>query len=141
MNRVRTLRGRLTDTTVRRIIVDDGRTNHGYKVKSFKVWCDPTAANGVFASLGLSFDMPSGARADDNRQIAWSGNTFSSATSSLGASLFEIVDPDHVVITDLYIVAINSEGTNYLIEVEPVTLNDDEAILALIKERSQDDIR
>ena len=141
MNRVRTLRGRLTDTNVRRIIVDDGRPNHGYKVTSFKVWCDPNAANGVFATLGLSYDMNTGADASDNRQIAWSGNTFSSATSSLGASLFEVVDPDHVVITDLYIAAVNTEGTNYLITVEPVVLSDDEAILALIKERSQDDIR
>lgn len=141
MNRIRTLRGRLTDNQPRRIIVDDGRPNHGYKVTKFHVWCDPFAGDGVFATLGLDYDMLPGARADDNRQIAWGGNAFTSSSGTLTAGLYSIIDPDHVVITDLYVRSINSEGTNYLIEVEPIVLNDDQAILALIKERSQDDIR
>lgn len=142
MNRVRTLRGRLTDNSVKRIIVDDGRTNHGYKVVDFRVWPDGGGADVVFASLGTQFDMLAGARADDNRQIAWSGTSWG-ITSGLGAGMWGIVDPDHVVITDLYIQATtaNVDPTNYLIIVEPITLNDDQAILALIKERSQDDIR
>ena len=138
---MRTLRGRLTDTTIRRIIVDDGRTNHGYRIKEFHVWCDPLGADGVFATLGTQFDMLSGARADDNRQIAWGGNTWSSSSSTPSTGAWSVVDPGHVVITDLYVQATNSEGTNYLVILEPVTLSEDQAIMALIKERSQDDIR
>lgn len=141
MNSIRTLRGRLTSTDIRRIVVDDGRTNHGYQIVGFYVWCDPAAADGVFATLGTQYDMLSGARADDNRQIAWAGNTWSSTSTTPTTGLWNVVDPDHVVITDLYIQAINSEATNYLIEVRPITMTDDEAILRLIKERSQDDIR
>lgn len=142
MNRVRTLRGRLTDTNVRRIIVDDGRTNHGYRVLDFRVWPDGGSADAVFASLGISFDMLPGARADDNRQIGWAGSSWG-VTAGLGAGMWGVVDPDHVVITDLYVQATTAgtDPTNYIIIVEPITLNDDQAILALIKERSQDDIR
>lgn len=141
MNRIRTLRGRLTDNNVKRIIVDDGRPNHGYKVLDFRVWPQGVGTDMTYASLGLSYDMATIGQADDNRQIAWSASGSSSATPFAGG--FSVIDPDHVVITDLYIVAINAtvDPANYMIVVEPITLNDDEAILALIKERSQDDIR
>lgn len=141
MNRVRTLRGRLTDNNVKRIIVDDGRTNHGYKVVEFYVWPQGSGTDTVYASLGLSYDMASLGQADDNRQIAWASSGFGPSSGDVGA--FSVVDPDHVVITDLYIRATNAsvDPTNYMIIVEPITLSDDQAILALIKERSQDDIR
>lgn len=138
---VRTLRGRLTDTIIRRIIVDDGRTNHGYRIKEFYVWCDPNAADGVFGTLGTQHDMLPGARADDNRQIAWAGNTWSSSSSTPSTGAWSVVDPGHVVITDLYIQSATNEGTNYLVVLEPVVMSNDEAILQLIKERSQDDLR
>jgi hypothetical protein len=56
----------------------------------------------------------------------------------------DVIDPDHVVIMDLYVQAYtNGSDTriNYLIEIEPVELSNDQAILSLIKERSQDDLR
>lgn len=142
MNSVRTLRGRLiSPTEVRRIIVDDGMPNHGYEVVKFDVWCDPLAADGVFATLGVKSDMLPGARADDNRQIAWAGNAWASSSSNPATGSFSVVDPDHVVITDLFIRSATNEGTNYMIQVRPITLSDDQAILALIKERAQDDLR
>jgi hypothetical protein len=43
--------------------------------------------------------------------------------------------------TDLWIRSSSTENTNYMIVMRPVTLTEDQAILALIKERSQDDLR
>ena len=139
--RTRTLRGILEDTNVHRIIVDDGRLSHGYIIKELYVWPVGDSGDGVFAVLGTQYDMLPGARADDNRQIAWAGSTWStSGTPTTGS--WGIVDPDHVVNTDLYIQRINpSDECNYLIVLEPITMTEDETILQLIKERSQDDLR
>ena len=139
--RPRTLRGILKDTNIRQIVVDDGRLNHGYVVKEFHVWVQGGGAEGVYAVLGTQYDMSSGGDASDNRQIGWAGNAWSTGTG-LTATSFNVIDPDHVVIQDLWIQRINpTDNCNYLIVLEPITLNNDETILQLIKESSQDDTR
>lgn len=140
MRTTRTLRGKLTDTLVRRLVVDDGRLDHGYRVVSFQAWPDGGGADGVYAVLGTQFDMTAGGDAGDNRQIAWSGSAISS-TGTPQAGAFGIVDPDHIVNMDLYIQAITNDVTNYLIVLEMVTMTEQQTIMQLIKERSQDDIR
>lgn len=140
----RTLRGSFTEGTTRRIIVDDGRYNHGYKVISFVAAASPeVSANDAFATLGLSEGFDVSWDWGDNRQIGWSGTT-TTGSASISAP-FSVIDPDHIVVSDLFI-----KGTfatagvvgdiNYLIVIEPITMSDDQAILALIKERSQDDL-
>lgn len=139
--RTRSLRGQLTDTNVKQIVVDDGRLNHGYIVKEFYVWVNGGGAEGVYAVLGKEYDMGAGGNAADSRQIAWAGNAWSTATEPTAGS-FTVIDPDHVVIQDLYIQRINPvDACNYLIVLEPKDLTNDESILQLIKERSQDDER
>jgi hypothetical protein len=135
----RTLRGRVGATEVKRLIVDDGRLNHGYKVTAFHVWASSqSSGNDPEASLGLDYDMDGSWNASDNRQIAWAGQTTTSTTRMMQ---FDLIDPDHVVIMDLYINNFSSVEANYLVILEPVELTDDQAILSLIKERSQDDLR
>ncbi len=141
----RTLRGQFTEGDNKRLVVDDGRFNHGYRVVSFTISGDPTSSgNDAWATLGLDYDTPAIWNWGDNRQIGWS-STNVQGTAGLQTP-FSVLDPDHVVITDLYIQgtvggAGGSSTINYLIELEPVTMSDDQAILALIKERSQDDLR
>jgi hypothetical protein len=140
-NNIRTLRGRLETADVKRIVVDDGRPNHGYRVLDFRVWPKGTSGDACYAILGTQYDMPAEGDAGDNRQIAWAASGFNTGTQNM-ADAFSIVDPDHVVITDLYILTTTpNDDCNYLIVVEPITMTDDQAILRLIKERSQDDIR
>lgn len=142
MNR-RTLRGQLIEGTSKRLIVDDGRFNHGYKVVRFVVSGEPTSAgNDCWATLALDYDAPQQWDWGDNRQIGWAATN---VTASPDAP-FSVIDPDHIVVTDLYIQgrvgsSAGESPINYLIELEPVTMSDDQAILALIKERSQDDLR
>ena len=140
----RTLRGSFPEGTTRRIIVDDGRYNHGYKVISFVAAGSPdVSSNDAFATLGLSEGFDVTWDWGDNRQIAWSGTTVSGSASI--EAPFSVIDPDHIVVSDLFIKGTFSTGgvdgnINYLIEIEPITMSDDQAILALIKERSQDDL-
>jgi len=145
MNR-RTLRGQFPEGENRRLIVDDGRLNHGYKVVGFYVAGDGalSAGNDVVATLSLDYDAPFTWNWGDNRQIGWASNNIDSLSGH--SAPFSVLDPDHVVIMDMYIQGQTGSagGTgvvNYLIELEPVELSNDQAILSLIKERSQDDLR
>ena len=145
-HRRRTLRGQFTEGETVRLIVDDGRLNHGYKVTGFYVAGDGalSAANDVVATLSLDYDSPLSWNWGDSRQIGWASNNVDSLSGHNAP--FSVVDPDHVVIMDLYIQGQTGSagGTgvvNYLIELETVDLTDDQAILTLIKERSQDDPR
>ena len=143
--RRRTLRGQVIEGEVKRLILDDGRLTKGYKVTKFVIAGDPqSSANDAYATLALDYDSPRTWDWGDNRQIAWASTNVQSTAGT--QPFFELVDPDHVVLQDLYIQAQVGSGTgssvcNYLVELEPMELSDDEAILTLIKERSQDDIR
>ena len=139
----RTLRGQFIEGETKRLIVDDGRLNHGYKVVRFVIAGDPaSSANDAWATLSLDYDAPATWDWGDNRQIGWA-STNVQGTAGLNTP-FSVIDPDHIVIMDLYIqgtVASAGGVINYLIELEPMELTDDQAILTLIKERSQDDLR
>ena len=143
MNR-RTLRGQVEEGTNKRLIVDDGRLNHGYKVVSFVIACDPGSATfDAYATLSLDLDSDKQWDWGDNRQIGWSSTNVSSTAGV--QTPFTLIDPDHIIIQDLFIQAqVGTAGgttmVNYLIELEPVALTDDQAIITLIKERSQDDL-
>jgi hypothetical protein len=141
----RTLRGIADSGVNKRLIVDDGRLNHGYRVVRFEIFPVDVASGASDCSGVLSLDYDGTTiewRADDNRQIAWSSTTMST-TYSLNNKT-DIIDPDHVVIMDLWVLAYTNATDariNYLVELEPVELTNDQAILSLIKERSQDDLR
>jgi hypothetical protein len=141
----RTLRGQVIEGDVKRLIVDDGRLTNGYRVTKFVIAGDPgSSANDAYATLSLDYDAPRTWNWGDNRQIAWASTNVQSTAGT--QPFFELVDPNHVVLQDLYIQAQVGSGTgsspcNYLIVLEPMELTNDEAILTLIKERSQDDPR
>ena len=140
----RTLRGQFEEGTNKRLVVDDGRLNHGYKVVSFVVAASPSSSgNDVYATLSLDLDTAKEWDWGDNRQIAWASTDANTGVTI--APPFSVIDPDHVVIQDLFIQgqfgsAGGTSKINYLIELEPVSLTDDQAIITLIKERSQDDL-
>lgn len=143
--KTRTLRGQVVEGDVKRLIVDDGRLNHGYKVTRFVISGDPSnLGNDAYATLGLDYDTPLVWNWGDNRQIGWASTNIAQ-TSSVNEE-FSVIDPDHIVIQDLHIQGQVGAGggssvINYLVTLEPVTLTADEAIITLIKERSQDDSR
>lgn len=101
-HRRRTLRGQFIEGETKRLIVDDGRLNHGYKVIRFIVSSHPdSSAADTYGTLGLQYDTPFTWNWGDNRQIAWASSGVSAAGDVRGPWM--LVDPDHVVIQDLYV--------------------------------------
>lgn len=137
MGKTLTLRGRIKSGLIKRLIVDDGRLTHGVKVKAFRLLpvAPGTAATIVNGTLGLSPRFPLLQDFADNRQIGWCG-------TQSAFNPFQLIDPDHVVLNDLYVSAVSSTGedVNYWVELETTTLSDYEAIVQLTKASSQDDL-
>jgi len=133
---IHTLRGQVSANSIKDLIVDDGMFTHGYKVTAFEVWAvtmggsgDPEAILALTDKVGITMD------AGDSRQIGWA---VQSTTNTTRVMSWNLIDPDHVVVRDLYIRNISDNTANYLVTLEPVTLSEDEAVLQLIKESSQD---
>lgn len=140
-SRCRYLSGTIKTTGTRRhLIVDDGRTTHGFMVTALEIWpvyghqigdisvTIATKANG--ASLPM--------QAEDNRQVAWAY----SAADSQGIPIATILRPEEVVLEELIIYAEWTDGYvggyNYLIKLEPVVISDSQAALVLINNKAQD---
>lgn len=134
-----TLRGQVDVSETKRLIVDDGNLTSGHRVVEFHVFAtNTTLGDDPAAILGLQANMGGNWNAGDNRQIGWAAMKTS---PSQDLQTFSLIDPEHLIIRDLYIYNYTSVTANYLIVIEPVSLNDDEAVLQLIKERSQNDLR
>ena len=134
--RIRTLRGQLEvsfGVAKKNLIVSDGLINHGLIVKRFQLWAvDPAD---TFIAI-LSYDSliaPFLMNAGDNSQFAWTVGNGSAEIHS------EFLDPDHVVNRDMFLSMSGSDTGkyNYLIECQMVLLDDNEAIISIIKETSQ----
>jgi len=135
--RVRTLRGQIEVTgggvARKNLIVSDGLINVGLIVNRFQMWAVDTAD--VFNGI-LSYDTISSGtlmNAGDNAQFGWTVGNGSAEIHS------EFIDPDHIVNRDMFLSLVNADnGTyNYLIECQMVLLDDNEAIISIIKETSQ----
>jgi len=154
-NRLRTLRGTIDlpqragadpfNTARRLLILDDGRINIGYRIIAFHVFnSDMTGINQPFsvqAHLSMSLDETSALpRASDNREIAWACYNTGAGESP---SRFDLVDPDHIVVRDLNLIIpitdnVAAASVNYYVLMEEYDLTDQEAIISIIKEESQD---
>lgn len=133
---IHTLRGQLGGNELRQLILDDGMFTNGHKVTSFRVWATSMASSDdPSCILALSDKIGTNMDAGDSRQIGWATQT---TTNTIRLQDFNIIDPDHVILRDLYIRNISADEANYLITIEPVRITEDEAVLQLIKESSQD---
>ena len=138
---IRTLRGLLTTSGQRKtLVVDDGRLNHGHRITSIRMW--PARASEVgdisatLATDGVAATIPMDA--SNNGQIGW---VYAAFTTSQGNGFEFILDPNHIVITELVIVAnfgaAFASGVNYMITLEPIMLTDSESAVVQIKARQQ----
>lgn len=135
--RIRTLRGTIEAGTIKQLIQADGNLNIGFKVIKFYVWPQTSQnASQWHCVLGLDGDVPPTMDAGDNRQIGWIGE-------GTQLYMFEgngILDPNHLVMEDLYLSNTSAPTItlNYLVFIQPMKVSDDEAVMSLIKSRSQD---
>jgi len=144
--KLRTLRGQITvvgGVARKNIIISDGLVNYGLRIKTFQTWNsvlpDGTGNRSHTGILSLDTIISgSDMNAGDNRQFAWSMTSVNAVDGNV-IQPRSIIDPDHIVNRDLFLTFTNStSGTyNYLIEAQVVELSDDEAIITIIKETSQ----
>ena len=133
-----TLRGRVNGGEKRQLITDDGRINHGMKVIEFHVWGLNNQSQAE-CTLNLDDDNPgTNFNASLGNQIGWAAQSGTGGVPTMYN--FGLIDPNHIVIRNLVINNFGSEMANYMVIMEAVSLTDDEAIIALIKERQQDDL-
>ena len=138
--RTRTLRGVIDiasgSTGKAQIIVDDGNINKGYKVTGFFVW-NNAGTTSFISYLSFASQVLGGTKMDagDNSQFAWTW-----LGAGAGSSLERIIDPDHIAVRDMFITIEDAGGAerfNYMVVVDEYDINNDEAIINIIKEGSQ----
>ncbi len=140
MKASRVIRGRLSDNEQRRIVVDDGNFNDGWRIVRFTAAGDAVNSNEVSAKVSLKPVPTTGWDWGLNTEIAWASSRNTSEANWGGFP--NAIDPSAVIVADLYVTGTSSAAgdINFMIEIERVSLSDDQAILALIQERAQDDL-
>jgi len=138
-----------------RIPLDNGSFVDNFKVTYFEVypnggpvaglWNTVTNNNDVtYVTLALDEDGLGYQNFGDNRQLSW----FCAHSATTPGGWHSVIDPNHIIIEDLYIGAycidtgdgstdVTSVPLNYIIHLEKVVTSEDEAVLHLVKERSQ----
>lgn len=156
MGKTRVLRGEIQEYNYGgavNVIQNDQRFNHGFIIKDFRIAsndpADSTAGSrdcvGVLATHADAIEGTVSTRIGwnwgDRRQVAWT------STEHIGDSSVEwtnaLIDPTHVVVRDLYVGVSAGSATStriwcYYIELEEVALTDNQAVLAIVQEESQD---
>lgn len=129
----------------------DGKFSTGYRVVDFKVWSASYDSSNNADCIGKLSKNPDGVtaaadffRADDDNQVAWAtsgGGADSAALETLGQA---IIDPDNLIIEDLYVYVRNAGGNtikiNYLITMEKYDITEARGALTMARDRAQGDI-
>ncbi len=141
-----TARGIITssDTESHTIQLFDGRFDTGYRITSFQVaFSDRDNPDLFTASVKLMTEPDANNRYwnfANNTQIAWAACGWD-ANDRYALPTENLIDPDHMVIEDLYIGALVYDGqaveVNYLITMEKYDISDWQGALAMVRNRSQ----
>lgn len=139
--RTRTLRGQIEvtagGTAKQQLIVDDGLLNRGYKVVDWHMWENGGSPTQFCATLSMLPVIAAGdMNAADGSQIGW---IWQSNITQGGGIKETILDPDHIIVRDLYVTIMNAanDDYNFMVVVEEYDISNDEAIINIIKEGSQ----
>jgi hypothetical protein len=128
-----TLRGILAGGEVRRAALFNGSFTKNFKVVDLQLFRDDVMVN-LDSNIVMSTQPGQQATADasDSAQIGW-GFIDAMATG------YSFIDPDHIIVDDLYISANTAMpgNVNYVITLERHVTKESETLLALIKENQQ----
>lgn len=124
-----------------KLILDDGSFETGYRVVKFDhALTDPV--NSAEYKVVVCTEETSSTTFDwgDNTQVAWGwGGNNASATAIQGFFNYTVVDPDNLIIQDLYLSGSNTSADkiNYLITLEKYDITDWQGALAMVRNKSQ----
>jgi hypothetical protein len=141
-----TCRGSIrTDNVLNRIILDDGNFDTGYRVVEFEIAPHTlgTTSGQVYTAKLLTDDDDAALvnwNWDKNTEIGWSIFAFDANAIST-PNTYSTVDPDNLVIQDLFVIGDEGLGTdvklNYMIKLEKYDITDSQGALAMVRNRSQ----
>lgn len=133
---------------IARIILFDGQWDTGFKVTSFKCWGASTGGSttgDVVGKLCTSENCETGPgdffNADDGREIGWSQSSASTDAGGGGGFGESIIDPDNLIIEDLYFYARGAQDgvkVNYIVTMEKYDITDWEGALVMAKDRAEE---
>ena len=134
-----TIRGKVAHGVTERITLFDGQFDTGYRITSIKVLPN-TYSSAADASIICHTEDTSPGAPDfaDNTQIGWASMAFDANFGSPGG--IDIIDPDNMIIEDLYITGYNNDSTrqtNYLVVMEKYEFADWNGALTMVRNRSQ----
>ena len=119
-----------------RLTLFDGKFDTGYKVVKFQIFNDGDTTTDVQGVLATSDNITPIVDWDfgDNQQIAWSQIHWWDFNIS---SRQDVVDPDNLIIEDLYLYATNNQRVNYIIQMQKYDISDWQGALGMVRNRSQ----
>ena len=147
-----TCRGSATETEVEtngpiRIRLFDGKFDTAYRVREFYVfaatWSSSTTPDcvGKLSTSPNSLDTPVNFMdASDSRAIAWSGTSGGLDTAPSG-SPFTIVDPENLVVEDLWVYVRGSQDAaniSYMVVLDKYDITDAMGAVTMAKDRAND---
>jgi hypothetical protein len=146
-----TLRGQLAGQstglpTYKQLNLFDGSFKTAYRVTQFIVAArDAGSANDVVGKLTTepisisTTGLASVWNWQDNREIAWASTE--QEVTSVRQNPFSLVDPDNLIVEDLYITVTNNVGSgelvNYFIQLEKYDITEAAGALAMVRNSSQ----
>ena len=131
-----------------KITLFDGKFTTAYKVTEFYIWGSDWSASAnpdVIGKLSKNGIGSGGAgsfmRADDDNQIAWAVSSGGTDAGGGGGFNDSIIDPDNLIVEDLYVYARTSQsGTadpiNYLVVMEKYEISDWKGALSMARDRA-----
>jgi len=133
----------LVDGVEEQVRLFDGRFDTAYKVTSFVIGPgdadDPDFTARITTEPNLPSDVVGFWNWGDNRQIAWATNEGS--TDIYSTRNTSTVDPDNLVVEDLYVSfrfnASDTKLVNYMITMEKFDISDARGALAMVRNKSQ----
>lgn len=123
-----------------RIILFDGRFDTAYKVTKFDIMPGTWASDAAdcFAILYTESGAANNAfnpDFSDNRQIGWAAST--TLVSEEIAGQQRILDPDNLIVQDLFVTMRGDNDCNYIIEMEKYDISEATGALAMVRNRAQ----
>ena len=131
---IHTLRGKLEMpmTAPQKAALFNGSFTQNFKVVDVQIFPDSIINNDTLLILHFDDNLKTDCDAGDNAQFGWA------ATDAL-AQDWSYVDPDHVIVQDLFISAFAAApgNVNYVIKLERIKTTVSEAILDEVKTQLQ----
>lgn len=140
-----TVRGQIPEgaTNTERIILFDGKFDTAYRVTEFVI-AGIRADDSSSDCVGVLMTEDTGRNADfwdwsDVREIGWASTDHRTADGV--QETFSLVDPDNLVVQDLFITVNNRSASNpqvnYFIRMEKYEVGEDLGVVSMVRNRSQ----